>query len=138
VPESQINLDGRVEEVYPFGVPLVIQPVAKLNELDTLFERAYGGPEDAGAEFTPNEVLGIIYREVLATGRSIRNSRGPSTVLHALILQDQLSLGQIAGIVHQDPRDLEMQVRALASLGWVREDDRNGLTKYSLTGLGDS
>jgi hypothetical protein len=137
MPENSIKLDARVEDVYVYGVPLVIQPVEHQNDLAELIDEGpiVLGPDGSLSEVASEPIVQALRKEVVNTGRSIRDGGDPRTVLAALILADRLSLGQIAGMIHQDPRDLDDSLRALIAVGWVDVTSENHLPKYTLIGL---
>ena len=76
--------------------------------------------------------LKVLRREMEETGRSIRRGASPSTVLHALLLQDDQTIGQIAAATHRDPRDLHLAIDSLVALSLVRVDATRHLSRYSL------
>ena len=98
MPEQHIELDERVDRVYRFGIPLVIQPPATHNDLDTLVSELAADTEDlqerqiSGLELSP-EFARMLHREVIETGRAIRHGAEPSTALHALIQARKPGIG---------------------------------------------
>lgn len=88
--------------------------------------------ESAGAGGDP---LQCLRQQLLGTARSIRTRSGPTTVLHALLLEDDQTLGRIAAKLHADPRDLELSLNALMELGWVKVNDSGPLKRYMVPGI---
>jgi hypothetical protein len=141
MPDDSIRLDERVDDVYPFGIPLINQPVEKVNQLrekvsqlGVYVDEGSASEARAGARMVAELTLSTIQRELIGTAHSIRADGEPKTVLHALLLEDDLTLGRIAGTIHQDPRDLAFQLEALCDLGWVRRQGGDGPERYSLVG----
>jgi hypothetical protein len=93
--------------------------------------------EAASDERFKNNLL-MLRNEIEETARSVRHRRSPETVLHALLLKDNQTVGQISAMVHRDPRDLELALDALISLSLVRVDKTKHLERYSLASQLDS
>lgn len=82
--------------------------------------------------------LNHLREQILETGRAIREGSTPHTVLHALLLEDEQTLGRIAAKLHRDPRDLELSLGVLVRLGWVAVEGSGPLSRYTLPGIAPS
>ncbi len=70
------------------------------------------------------------------TWRSLRRGGRPETVLHALILRDDMTVPRLAAILMQDITEVEDVLDDLVSAAVARSSvDADGVTSYSLAGL---
>ena len=112
---------SEVDKVYPMGIPLVYQD---------------GQPTKVSIEeFHQRDLEQRVTQRLFNTFKAIRKREGPQTALHALMLVETATLGQIAGIAHVDPRELEPELDVLTKSGWVTTSGvgESRLTEYRFT-----
>jgi hypothetical protein len=140
---NRIGLE-QADTTYPgFGLPLLEQGGRQRRSLDDLFRETFPLVTDVspGVLADPElvEYVPIIRDELVGTARSIRAGRGPQSVLHALLLEDDQTVGQVAAMLHRDPRDLELAFVALQKIGWLRSITVDGpLPRFRLVGLDEA
>ena len=135
---NTIRLDD-VDDVYPgYGLPAIDDFVEAPGRLDDLIEDDLGAPSGAQEEAAVEE-LAVLRKEVVRLGRGLRTGRGaPASAMHVLLLADGLTLGQISGRLHRDPRDVEAELLELQRVGLVaRSRDGLGLARFSIVGLSE-
>ncbi len=77
-------------------------------------------------------------REIALTWQSIRSGGRPSTIVHALVLADNLSAPRLSAILREDVVDIGLRLDALCDRGIVETNlDNDGSPTYMLTGLAD-
>jgi hypothetical protein len=121
-----------VDDVYGgYGLPAFSSPVTFSREAGVT-KRAVR--ESGRAESARPGLVRLLAREIAATSRSLRSGDGPRNVLHALMMEDDVTAGEIAGIIHSDPQDSETVLSALAELGIVGVDYSRPMQRYTLGG----
>lgn len=144
-PEESIELDSRVEDVYAFGVPLVLQPARARNELDQLLERIEAAEGDATAtldgEAEINEpsleapldpAVRALARHVIDVFLAVRQAERPSSVLHALLVRDWQDVGSLAAVTNCDPPTVERELGLLVDSGLAHFRTSDGFREYSI------
>jgi hypothetical protein len=106
---------------------------------DSLASRlAYeGSGVKSGVKVERSRLWHLFARELASTARSVKAGGTPATVLHALMQEGPLAAGEIAGIVHSDPRDNDVTLSTLIELGVVEVDDSRPMPRYFITGTLD-
>ena len=95
-------------------------------------------PKEKGpsfAEFYKQDLEQRFRAHLSKTYMSIREggNGSPQTVMHALILGDQQTIGDIAARMHADPRLLRADLSMLSETGWLISDTSDSdLTRYTL------
>lgn len=117
-PES-ISLHEVYDE-FPFGMP----PVQHTTETTEWSVRAV----------MTRRMNDLLMQHVRATLISLHQGTGePKTALHALMLEDNQTIGRIAAQLHQPPDTFMPDLGVLVETGWVEIDKSTPLTTYSLT-----
>lgn len=133
----KISFDG-VREVFPgYGLP----PVETYKEERTSLDQLLGedarpiDPEDA-RPIDPRRSLDVLRKAVVGMGRALRETGRVATPLHVLLLADYLTIGQIAGRLHLDPRDIFAELTELEQAGIVGTvADGGAAQRYFIVGL---
>ena len=87
------------------------------------------------AEFYAQVLGGGIKKQLTSTFDSIRHyPHEPQTILHALMLRDEQTIGQISARLHVDPRTLASDVGILIETGLAQVVGEGPLTRYSMLG----
>jgi hypothetical protein len=129
---DRITLD-QVDRVFSgIGLPPVDQ---RSTSPISLHEFLAAETSHVSDELDGSEALQTAFREVLEIARALRRGEEPRSPLYALFFEDSVTLGDIAGRLHTDPRDLEVSLQALVQIGWVSKDDSRPRVRYSLIGL---
>lgn len=142
---ARIRLDQVDARIYPgFGPPPVDQMPDMESErqemlrlLDSSSEEIVTNSSQAAGERTAQRDVECALTELVEIGRGVRRGVEPRSALYVLLYTDNLTIGEIAGTMHADPRDIEISLDALVRLGWVvrREDAMDGRARFSFIGL---
>ncbi|WP_182378680.1 hypothetical protein [Nocardioides sp. WS12] len=129
-----------VDDVYPgYGLPSIDDFNETPGLLDDLID---GDLTDSRNDLDQDDLadeLRVLKSEVVRLGRGLRHSRREfASTLHVLLLADGLTLGQIAGRLHRDPRDVDSELIELQRVGLiVRTDSGAAMARYSIVGLSE-
>lgn len=112
---------------YRVSMPVAAGRLILAPELDESSAVRYTETREA----PPSELQLAVIAELSKAAESIRSGGRPGSVLHALLAEDGLSLGRIAGKTQKPVSDVELTLLLLSDAGWVeRTGDGSEATYY--------